>query len=172
MRRVLVTLVTVVLSVLVLATALAVHLGYLALQPVLSGSMRPTFQPGDLVITRPVGASTLNVGDVIGFVPPGKSVEYVHRIASITHSGGKLWLTTKGDANRVADPWGRITLRSRTVHEYVTSLPTLGWVATLPKGLIMAVLTILAGVMFLVSPVADFYRHLRRKPTTQEVVGS
>jgi hypothetical protein len=49
------------------AVGLAVRTGRLDLKPELGGSMRPSFQPGDLVASWQVPVSSRRVGDPSGF---------------------------------------------------------------------------------------------------------
>lgn len=71
---------------------------------VLSGSMVPTYDPGDVVIVRPVDAEDLPVGAVITFQPTSDDPRLTtHRIDSVVFgSEGRSYLT-KGDANEVVD---------------------------------------------------------------------
>jgi len=113
-------------------------------QTVLSGSMRPTLSPGDLAITQGVPMGSLRVGDVIVFTPPTETQSVIHRIAS--RQGDVI--TTKGDANSVADPW-HVTLQGATGYRLVFVVPYLGWLielrslALVGAGLIVAVLILL-----------------------------
>jgi signal peptidase I len=71
---------------------------------VVSGSMIPTLEKGDLVITQGVPFDSIHVGDVIIYVQPngqgGCSGEtIVHRVVAVTPEG----LITQGD-NRVSNP--------------------------------------------------------------------
>jgi signal peptidase len=71
---------------------------------VVSGSMIPTLEIGDLVLTQGVPFDTIHFGDVIIYVPPngrgGCSGEtIVHRVVAVTPQG----LITQGD-NRVSNP--------------------------------------------------------------------
>lgn len=83
---------------------------------VASGSMTPTFGPGDLIIDSPVGlaqAASLKVGQIITFEEPGQGVGQpalvvTHRIVAVGRGAGPGGLTevqyrTKGDANNVED---------------------------------------------------------------------
>src|SRR4051794_6710398 len=99
------------------AGKLVLHLG---LAPVLTSSMRPSFAPGDAVVTRPVPVSRLRPGMVVVFVPPGHSSAYAHRIVAVDGPPSRPVLTTKGDANPAADHW-RATLSGPTVPQVVTS---------------------------------------------------
>ena len=103
-RRRLVDVMLLVAGVAVLAAGIGFRVADFHVQTVLSGSMRPTVSPGDLAITQGVPKGSLRVGDVIVFTPPDGTQPVLHRIAS--REGDVL--TTKGDANSVADPW-RIT---------------------------------------------------------------
>lgn len=68
-----------------------------------SPSMGRTAPVGTLVVTTPVSASAVHVGDVITFHPPTSPDEtYTHRVRDITPAGK---LITRGDINGATDPW-------------------------------------------------------------------
>jgi signal peptidase len=161
--------VLVVLALAALGAAVAVHLGRLSLQPALSGSMRPVFQPGDLVVTQPEPVSSLRQGQVIEFVPPGKTQPYMHRVTRLTQIGAATYIVTKGDANRVADPWGRISLRTSTVYKMTAVIPKLGWLVTIPRGTLMLVLLVPAGLILLLTSVGSFLKQRNQQPINTEV---
>jgi len=79
---------------------------------VLTGSMAPTIQPGDVVVTRgvnPEQAQTLQVGDVITFLPYADDPMLVtHRIIGKTVGHDGFAFITQGDANNVVDSWGPV----------------------------------------------------------------
>lgn len=88
------------LAVLLSGAALA-HLGYRA-YIVHTGSMAPTYRPGDLVIDRPA-RGTPKPGQVITFRHSADTSDVVtHRVVSVTASG---LIRTRGDANRTPDAW-------------------------------------------------------------------
>jgi signal peptidase I len=99
---------------LVLGAALAVFL-FLALLPhtglyrpetVLSGSMKPYFSPGDLVIVSPEPARDVRVGQVISYhIPVGDRHVQSHRVVQVVRAGEHPLIRTKGDANEARDPW-------------------------------------------------------------------
>jgi signal peptidase I len=113
-------------------------LGWYRPLTVLSGSMRPTFSPGDLIIVRPEPLRAVRVGQVISYnVPIGAHQLETHRIIRILRPGPDPVLQTQGDANTWHDPWTAVlhggpawhlslvipytgylinTLRSRTLH--------------------------------------------------------
>lgn len=64
---------------------------------VTSGSMEPTFSPGDYIIVKQKDFSGLNEGDVITFTEDGTIV--THRVKTIAESG----VETQGDANGATD---------------------------------------------------------------------
>lgn len=72
---------------------------------VLTGSMRPGMPPGSLVVTRPVEAANLKVGDAITYqMRSGEPEVVTHRITAVsTTLGGETLFTTQGDANPVPD---------------------------------------------------------------------
>ena len=67
--------------------------------PILTGSMRPYANPGDLFLSKTTAASNLKVGDIILVTSQSTGVFYSHRIVSIAKVNGSLRITTKGDAN-------------------------------------------------------------------------
>jgi signal peptidase len=120
------------LGLLVAASALAVlvvgpMLGMYRTVTVLSGSMRPTFSPGDMIVVSPEPMSSLRVGDVITYSIPtaGHPVE-THRVVSIQPTGGDPIVQTKGDANNTVDPW-RAQLHGATVWRFRFRLPAFGY---------------------------------------------
>jgi signal peptidase len=94
---------------------------------VLSGSMRPTFNPGDMIIVSPEPMRDLLVGEVITFQIPtvGHPVE-THRVVSILRAGSEPIVRTKGDANNAVDPW-QAELHGPTLWRYRFRLPALGY---------------------------------------------
>jgi signal peptidase len=67
-----------------------------------TGSMDPTYRPGDVVIDRPA-QHRYHAGEVITFLHSSETTDVVtHRITDITPTG---LIHTKGDANRTADVW-------------------------------------------------------------------
>jgi len=70
---------------------------------VLSGSMEPAFQRGDLLFLWNRGYPT-NIGDVVVYKVKGKDIPIVHRCIGV-HGGGEkpLMLLTKGDNNAADD---------------------------------------------------------------------
>ena len=71
--------------------------------PILTGSMRPYAQPGDIFITKTTKVSQLQVGDIIVVHSATTGVIYAHRIAQITAYNGLVRIITKGDSNGVAE---------------------------------------------------------------------
>jgi len=89
------------LLALLAAGAVLNHLGYRA-YVVHTGSMAPTYKPGDLVIDRPA-RGTPKPGQVITFRHSADTPDVVtHRVFAITANG---LIRTKGDANLKPDAW-------------------------------------------------------------------
>jgi len=73
---------------------------------VLSGSMRPAFSPGDVIIVTPERASDVRAGQVISYrIPVGDHHVQTHRVVKVVRGGTHPVVKTKGDANNAADPW-------------------------------------------------------------------
>lgn len=69
---------------------------------VLSGSMKPNIQVGDLIFVKKVDTNKLKVGDVIAFRDEDNLVT-THRIKEIQKGDKELCFITKGDNNNVED---------------------------------------------------------------------
>lgn len=72
---------------------------------VLSGSMYPTFDAGDMIVLEKVDPETIEVGDVICyFAEEGKDTAITHRVMDVqTNEDGEPVFVTKGDANNTED---------------------------------------------------------------------
>ena len=70
---------------------------------VLSGSMEPAFQRGDILFLNN-SAEKVFVGDVVVFKIKDRDIPIVHRILKVHEKpDGRVELLTKGDNNRVDD---------------------------------------------------------------------
>jgi signal peptidase len=93
--------VAVVLAAAVLVPRLAGATPY----TVLTGSMRPHYPPGTLVVVKPVDPRDVRVGDVVTYqLESGKPEVVTHRVVRVATSlDGHTTFTTQGDANDVPD---------------------------------------------------------------------
>ena len=123
--RVLGTVTAAAATLVFLAVGVAAPLLHVGFSPVLTGSMRPAYAPGDLLITVPADVSSLQPGQIPVFTPPGESVPFAHRITAIAGTPDHPALTTKGDANPAPDGW-RAVLNQATVPVVVFTVPSLG----------------------------------------------
>lgn len=146
------------LAVGLVTSAVIVHVDHLRFEPVLSGSMRPGIQPGDVAVLRPVSVQQLRVGEVIAYLPPNETTPVMHRIVSLDAQG----IVTKGDANSVADPWGRVKTRSATVEHLVAVVPNVGLLLQIRRQLLIAA----GGVLLFAATLAIWTAS--RKPEPQE----
>jgi signal peptidase I len=162
------TVVALILPLLIGASALAVHLllhvgGF----TVLSGSMRPAFDPGDILITRLEPVTGLKVGDVVVIRPPGEKAHVAHRIVAITGNPSRPILQTKGDANPAWDSWRAMPDTSQ-VPVAVGHIPGVGSAAMhLRTPLFRAGLVLLIGLGL---TIALTRRMLRRNECTEHCI--
>jgi signal peptidase len=93
----------------------------------LTGSMSPLINPGDVVVTVPVAVQNLKLGDIITYhIPVEDQRVETHRIIDLTvNNQGTATVRTKGDANNGADPW-TATLAAGQVDRQVFTVPYLG----------------------------------------------
>lgn len=96
---------------------------------VLTDSMYPEIHAGDLIICHQGDAEELEEGDIIAFYDPAWNGTTIvtHRIEAIVEGTDGLEITTKGDANNVADA---LTVPEEdVVGEYLMRIPNIGNVA-------------------------------------------
>lgn len=90
-------IVIVLIAVFLMGSRLMGHKVY----TVLSGSMEPTYSPGDLLYVQEVDVRDIQVGDPITFVLNEDLVVATHRVIGI--DAEKQHFFTKGDANETED---------------------------------------------------------------------
>jgi len=71
---------------------------------VLSGSMSPAIDPGDVVIVDRTDPATIDEGDVITYLRGSADTPTTHRVVGVEADGGRYTFETKGDANEESDP--------------------------------------------------------------------
>lgn len=83
----------------------AVRLGYVQTITVVSGSMHPTISVGDLVISTPVDAREVEVGDIITVRSAYTGQLVTHRVTGVgpTSDPAAAAITMRGDANADED---------------------------------------------------------------------
>lgn len=95
---------------------------------VLTGSMRPHYPPGTLVVIRPTDPDRIEVGDVVTYqLESGRPTVVTHRVVAVAvRTDGERVFTTRGDANDVADqePVRAVQIRGTLWYH----VPYLGWV--------------------------------------------
>lgn len=81
------------------------RLGGATAYTVLTGSMRPDFPPGRLVVVKPVPVEAIEVGDVLTYqLEPGEPGVVTHRVVSVASSlSGERQFVLRGDANNTDD---------------------------------------------------------------------
>ncbi|MDD2377820.1 MAG: signal peptidase I [Bacilli bacterium] len=74
-------------------------LGTFGIKPsvILTGSMKPSIKPGDLVIIKPIDINDIQAGDIIQYQTNNYNV--VHRVVSVLKDADGILLITKGDNN-------------------------------------------------------------------------
>ncbi len=95
----------------------------------LTASMSPEIDPGDVTITTPLAISEVTEGMVISYhIPIDDHRVVTHRVVSVERDlDGATIVRTKGDANEAVDPW-RATLQGDTAYQVRAVVPELGHV--------------------------------------------
>jgi signal peptidase I len=103
-------------------------LGYRTMT-MLTGSMAPEIDPGDVTIVTPIAVSEVTEGMVITYHRPIEDHSLVtHRVIAVEKAAdGTVTIQTKGDANEAADPW-TATLNGDAAYQVRAVVPLLGHV--------------------------------------------
>ena len=135
---------------LVLGAALAVfvllallpHTGLYRPETVLSGSMKPYFSPGDMIIVTPEPSRDVRAGQVISYhIPVGDHHVQTHRVVRVLRGGEHPVVRTKGDANDALDPW-TARLDGSTAWRVRLVVPKLGWMVSALRDPLVRLLTV------------------------------
>ncbi|WP_435318202.1 signal peptidase I [Haloarchaeobius sp. TZWSO28] len=94
---------------------------------VLTGSMEPAINTGDVVVVTRVDPTTIEVGDVIIYERANMNVPTTHRVIErTTTETGDLAFVTKGDANE--DPDSGLVTTETVIGKISLTLPKVGYV--------------------------------------------
>lgn len=113
---------------------------------VLSGSMLPSIQIKDIVVTKKIAAEELEIGDIITFIAPDSrygGISITHRIIDkyYDESLGTYSYRTQGDNNNVAD--ASLVPNNNVLGKVILKIPKLGYIQDLLSskgGMIIVVL--------------------------------
>jgi signal peptidase I len=132
---------------------------------VLSGSMRPTFAAGDVIVVTPEPLRDVRVGQIISYrIPIGDHHVQTHRVTRVTRTGGHILVRTKGDANTTADPW-TAELHGTTAWRVRAVVPKLGWAIFWFRSPLVHRLTVLAAPLLLaLLAVIGIWRRSKSEP--------
>lgn len=96
---------------------------------ILSQSMYPTIQAGDIIITYRPKDNIYEVDDIITFVSNDSitnGITITHRIVEVNYINGEYKYRTKGDAN--ATPDSGIVSNNNVIGKYVFKIPKAGFI--------------------------------------------
>lgn len=110
---------------------------------VITDSMSPVFNRGDIVFVRQTDFSSLNEGDIVTVEFQDGSGYFTHRITSIDHEAGMF--RTKGDANLSEDPQPSMAEQIKGKVWY--SVPLLGYISIFISSIDTIKISVILGVV-------------------------
>lgn len=113
---------------------------------VLTGSMRPVLEPGDLVIDKMPDVDEIKVEDIITFRQEEKYI--THRVIGIVKENGQTLYQTKGDANNTEDD--TLISQSEVIGGYAFHIPKAGLFLEFARGKVGIFLLIVLPAILLV----------------------
>lgn len=126
----------------------------------LTGSMAPLINPGDVVVTAPTPVKDIRAGEVITYhIPVEDHRVETHRVMEVlTNKDGSIAVRTKGDANDGVDPW-TATLGGPTVDKHVLTVPYVGQaIRTLRQPAVLNTLMYGAPAVLVIGLLASIWR--------------
>ncbi len=160
---------TAIVIVLVFGCAIAllsVQLGGIRGFVVQSASMEPTIATGSLAITKSTAPNTLATNDVITFIRPDKSREFItHRIVEKFENKGATVFKTKGDHNNNQDGW--LLAGGGVVGKVILTVPYLGYLLSLARTKIgIALLIVIPAIGIIVDEIITMVILIRNRKKT------
>ena len=128
---------------------------------VLSGSMEPTLDTGDVTVVKRIAPLAARPGDIVTFRDPHRSGRLVtHRVRAMALRGSQVVFTTRGDANNVSEHW-QVSTGDR-ISRVVYRIPDLGHLLMLFRSSrVPAILFGLALCLLLVLELVGIWRPAR-----------
>ncbi|MBU1940256.1 MAG: signal peptidase I, partial [Candidatus Thermoplasmatota archaeon] len=101
--------------------------GFFGVQPmtIISGSMQPVLDVGDVVIISDVPVDEIQEGDIIQY--RGEDAAIIHRVYEIRENKHTKLFITKGDANENPDP--DPVSQGQIMGKAVFTVPKIGWIS-------------------------------------------
>ena len=145
---------TILLMTAAILTFLGPRFGW-RLDAVYSGSMEPELNVGGIVITRPVAAEYIAVGDIITFYCPLNEKLTSHRVIAVEENSSSQF-RTKGDANEDADPF--VVPAENVVGKVCFHIPYLGYATQFVKTPLVLLLTLgLPGLIIIIMEMRNIW---------------
>jgi signal peptidase len=130
----------------VILIVLSTFSGSVRFLTVLSGSMSPTLNPGDMVVAAAVPMTMIQPGDVISFRGGDEKTLVTHRVVEVKSDS----FVVKGDANEDPDP--EAVMMGNVAGKMVFSLPMFGYVLHFAKSFWgFLVFIVVPGVLIIVN---------------------
>jgi signal peptidase len=109
--------------------------------------MEPVLDVGDVVVTKPVVATDVRVGDVITFPDEQRDELVTHRVRSIHLVGSRASIETRGDANDASEHWS--VAADGRVGRVAYHLPLVGYALVWTHGRLARLLLIVIPALLL-----------------------
>ena len=140
--------------------------GNLKFMIVQSGSMDPDIKAGSIVMTKP--SDSYKIGDVISFSTTTREEPITHRIHEMKVVEGRVYYTTKGDANE--EPDAREVPQRDVIGKVIFSVPYVGYaVDFVQKPLGFALIIIIPAGLIIFDEVRKIYHEVRKIKAKKEI---
>lgn len=113
---------------------------------VLTDSMNPALEPGDMIITKEITPEKVKVGDIITY-KVNKNILITHRVVKIVQQDRQTLFQTKGDANNEED--ARLVSKKQFIGTFSYRIPYGGYVFKFAQSTIGFIILIVLPIGFI-----------------------
>ena len=157
---------SILIIILVIIPAVTGSLHFLT---VLTGSMRPSIQPGDIIISSSIDPEDIRVNDVITFqdhdISQRQSI--THRVINITREKDMIFFQTKGDANE--EPDLQLVNQDQIIGKVIVTIPLLGYVVNFAQSLLgFIILIAIPAIILIVTEIRNIFKISKEKPYDED----
>lgn len=93
---------------------------------VLTGSMSPHINPGDIIIDKKINTEDIRLGDIVTY-RVNSAMLVTHRVINVLNKDDKLTFETKGDANNSPDD--KFVTEEQITGKYIFRIPYAGYLS-------------------------------------------
>jgi len=114
---------------------------------VLTGSMSPQINPGDVIIDKRINTEDIRLGDIVTY-RVNSTMLVTHRVVNVLNKDDKLTFETKGDANNSPDD--KFVTEKQIIGKYIFRIPYAGYLSQFSRSIFGFIILVLIPTVLLI----------------------